>query len=184
MTKKFCSSVRKYSSCEWNHRLTLNPTGPEVTQAIKLVANTEEVKAVFLDPLEAKSRNFIIFAVNNNTHNAAGGSHWSLCVWSKPDNTFFHFDSSLGLNSSSCSVLVKILKPCLGCETAEINNVQCLQQNNCYDCGIFVICHTDLVAQTVVKEGSLSAVKKLQPKKVPVKRNELVQIIQSLAANE
>lgn len=156
--------------------------GPEVTQAIKIMGNPGEVKMIFLDPLNATSRNFIIFAVNDNTANAAGGSHWSLCVWSKNENTFFHFDSSSGSNSSSCSKLVKILKSCLNCKTAELNNVQCLQQNNCYDCGIFVLCHADIVCQTAMKEGNLRNVKKLQPQKVHLKRNEIVQIIQNLAA--
>jgi sentrin-specific protease 8 len=145
-----------------------------------MMGNAKEVKVIFLDPLNVESRKFIIFAVNDNTINAAGGSHWSLCAWSKPDNTFFHFDSSSGSNNSSCSKLVKILKSCLSCESAETNNVQCLQQNNCFDCGIFVLCHADLVCQTALKEGSLSAVKKLQPKRVNVKRNEIVQIIQNL----
>jgi sentrin-specific protease 8 len=153
-----------------------------VTQAIKMMASPEEVKMIFLDPLNATSRSFIVFAVNDNSMNAAGGSHWSLCVWSKPDNTFFHFDSSSGSNSSSCSKLVKILRSSLDCPSAGIENVQCLQQNNSYDCGIFVLCHTDIACQTAFKENSLKSVKKLQPKKVAVKRSEIIEIIQNLSS--
>lgn len=148
------------------------------------MGNPEEVKMIFLDPLNFTTRNFILFAVNDNSKNAAGGSHWSLCAWSKPDNTFFHFDSSSDWNNSACSKLVKILKSCLGSETAEIKHVQCLQQYNCYDCGTFVLCHADLVCLTALREGTLNEVEKLQRQQVYAKRNEIVQIIQDLAADD
>lgn len=145
-----------------------------------MVDNPTEAKAIFLDPLNPSSRSHIIFAVNDNASTAAGGSHWSLCVFSKTENRFFHFDSSSGSNKSSCLSLVKILKTCLSCETADISNVPCLQQNNSYDCGVFVLCHTDLVCRTILKDCSLGSVKKLQPKFVQVKRDEIIQIIRNL----
>jgi sentrin-specific protease 8 len=148
-----------------------------------MTGTPEEVKMIFLDPLNATEKDFIIFAVNDNALNAAGGSHWSLCVWSKPDNTFFHFDSSSNSNHSACSKLVKILKISLGYQSAELENVQCLQQNNSYDCGIFVLCHADIACQTAFKENSLKNIKKLQPKKVYVKRSEVVEIIKNLSTN-
>lgn len=156
--------------------------GPEVTQAIKLMEDPGDVNAIILDPLEASSRSFIIFVVNDNTKIEAGGSHWSLCVFSKPANLFYHFDSLSGSNSSHCSRIVNILKSCLGCDSAATVNVPCLQQNNSHDCGIFVLCHTDAVCSTIMKSRDIAETKKLEPKKVHVKRSEVIQIIKSLGA--
>lgn len=154
-------------------------TGPEVTQAIKLMANPAEVNAIFLEPLNPSSHSLIIFAVNNNANVRAGGSHWSLCAFSRPDNKFYHFDSLSGSNASSCLSLVKILRTCLGCPNAKIEDVSCTQQNNSFDCGIFLLCHTDLVCQTFKKSGNLTSIKKLETSKVTGKREEISQIIKS-----
>jgi sentrin-specific protease 8 len=156
--------------------------GPEVTQAIKMMGNPQEVNAIFLDHLDTSSRTHIIFAINDNSSDEAGGSHWSLCVFSKSENTFFHFDSFKFSNHFPCESLVKILKSCFDRKDAEIIETDCLQQNNCYDCGIFVLCHTDVVCQAIEKQESLSSLKKLQPKKVHVKRGELIEIIKNLNA--
>lgn len=143
--------------------------------------NPEEANAIFLEPLSASSRQFIIFAINNNSSFKAGGSHWSLCVFSKADNTFYHFDSNLSSNFSSCASLVKTLGPCFNCKISEIKEVDCLQQNNGYDCGIFVLCHAELVCLTIKECKSIESVTKLQSEKVHSKRNEVIQLIRNLS---
>jgi sentrin-specific protease 8 len=158
--------------------------GPEVTQAIKMMGNRDDVNEIFLNPLNPASRSHIIFAVNDNSSDKAGGSHWSLCVFSKDENVFHHFDSLTGSNKTPCSSLVKILQSCLNCGDAELINVPCLQQSNGYDCGIFVLCHADLVCQTLAKRESINSIKKLQIKKVHVKRNETLQIIDILNTSD
>lgn len=178
----------KTAKCRINVDLTLLKrfpciVGPEVTQAIKMMDNASEINAIFLEPLNPSCRSHIIFAVNDNKSINVGGTHWSLCVFSRADDTFYHFDSASGSNNSSCFTLVKILKECLGCESAVMTKVPCLQQNNSYDCGIFVICHTDLVCRTIVKGDSLESIKMLQPKNVQIKRDEVIQIIQNLKEN-
>jgi sentrin-specific protease 8 len=145
-----------------------------------MMNNADEINAIILDPLDAKKRPFIIFAINNNDQDVAGGSHWSLCVYSKPDNTFFHFDSSSYFNHMPCEQLINIMKKCLQVPSAEFQRVDCLQQNNSYDCGIYVLCHADLVCKTIMKSKSLKDVKKLNCKTVTTKRSELIGIIQSL----
>lgn len=158
--------------------------GPEVTQAIKMLESFEEVNAIFLDPLNPSGRSHIMFALNNNSSRVdAGGSHWSFGVYSKPENTFFHFDSSHNFNAKPFSTLVQILKKCFDCETAEKVTVDCLQQDNSHDCGIFVLCHADIVCQQIVKGETISSLKKLPLKKVGVKRSEVLQTVQSLAAS-
>lgn len=66
---------------------------PEVTQCIKLV-QIEEIKT-FLEPLNFSKKKFVFFALNDNdTPDMAGGFHWSLLVYSKPERSFYHLDSS------------------------------------------------------------------------------------------
>lgn len=151
-----------------------------MTQAIKMMSNAEEINGIFLDPLDVKSKNFIIFAINNNDQDEAGGSHWSLCVFSRPENTFYHFDSSSYFNHFPCESLVSVIKKCLEIPKAEFQRVDCLQQNNSYDCGIYVLCHADLVCKTIMKSKSLKDVKKLNCKSITTKRSELIEIIKSL----
>lgn len=155
--------------------------GPEVTQAIKLTGNPLEVNEMFLEPLNFRDRTIIFFAINNNSKDRAGGSHWSLCVYSKTENLFYHFDSLFSSNLSSCKELVRILKICLNCPSAQIESVVCTQQNNSFDCGVFVLCHTDLVCQTFDKSGTLNSIEKLRLSNVMIKRNEIKQIIKRLS---
>lgn len=180
-----CSSVN--FKIKLNHRPQLKLShlliGSEVTQAIKMMENPDEITPIILEPLDAQNKSFIFFAINDNSSDQAGGSHWSLCIFSKPDNTFFHFDSSGYSNHFPCETLVNIMKKCLHCPKAELKKVDCLQQNNCYDCGIYVLCHADLASKTIMKSKSLAEVKKLQYKTITTKRSELIEIIKSFSSS-
>lgn len=172
--KNFTGSLVK------NLKINFQLLGSEVTQAIKMMKNAQEINAIILDPINAKNHPFLIFPINNNDQDAAGGSHWSLCVFSKSDNTFYHFDSSRYFNHQPCEQLVNIIKKCLQIPSAEFQHVDCLQQNNSYDCGIYVLCHADLVCKTIMKSKSLKDIKKLNCKLVTTKRSELIEIIKNL----
>ena len=145
-----------------------------------MVGNPADVNSIFLDPLNPSEKSFIIFAVNDNSTTNSGGSHWSLAVFSRHDKIFYHFDSVSKLNHSSFKSLTKILKICLQCPDAEICEIPCLQQNNSCDCGLYVLCHTDLVFQTIEKRSPLANIKKIIPQKVHVKRREIIQIFEGL----
>lgn len=70
---------------------------PEVTQCIKMVEASDI--GIFLEPLQINTKKFVFFALNDNSSpDAAGGSHWSLLVYSQNENSFFHYDSSSGSN--------------------------------------------------------------------------------------
>lgn len=145
--------------------------------------NPNDVKEIILEPLKIQTRNFILFVLNDNEQSdVSGGSHWTLLVYSKPDKTFFHFDSLGSSNYHTCSKFVKIFKACLS-TTDEISTkqVDCLQQSNSYDCGIYVLCHADLACKKIVQSNSLADIKKINYKFVTVKRNELAEIVQNLS---
>ena len=161
----------------------LSFVGPEVTQFIKIV-NQSEI-AMFLDPLDIHSQNAIFFAVNSNTNpDLAGGSHWSLLVYLKITNTFHHFDSSRGFNSQAARILAKRLNRYL-IPRNEVNLIEAdaLQQNNGYDCGIHCIVNAEHVANHV-KDGysDFSTLPDIDQLKISFGRSYMNQLISSLAA--
>lgn len=88
---------------------------PEVTQCVKMV-QIEDIKT-FLEPLGVKTKKIVFFALNDNdTPDMAGGSHWSLLVYSKPENSFFHLDSSSGSNHNVAWDFASHLIPYLSAE--------------------------------------------------------------------
>jgi sentrin-specific protease 8 len=153
--------------------------GPEVTQCIKSVS-AQEVQ-LFLEPLNAMEKEFIFFAVNDNTQAlAVGGSHWNLVVYSKPENTFYNFDSIGDKNYYPTKKLVEILKKSLKCENAKFKEGESLSQTNGYDCGIHLICTVDQVTHHICKSRKIEGVKKVSPGVIFTKRSEILQIIRDL----
>lgn len=152
---------------------------PEVTQCIKIVSDQEA--QLFLEPLNATEKEFIFLALNDNSQALqAGGSHWNLIVYSKPENSFFNFDSMGESNSYPSKKLVEILKKSLNCPDARLVQTDSLQQSNFYDCGIHLICNVDQVTQHICKSGKVEGVKKVAPGKITTKRGEILQIIKDL----
>lgn len=124
---------------------------PEVTQCIKVTPDNEI--GVFLNPLNAHVKDFIFFALNDNEQiDHSGGSHWSLLVLSQPEQLIFHYDSSKGANQDQAVYLSKKLIKFMGMKTYSSHiEGSCLQQRNGYDCGIHLLCNTELLADFASK---------------------------------
>ncbi|XP_064400511.1 sentrin-specific protease 8-like isoform X2 [Halichondria panicea] len=70
---------------------------PDVTQFIKIYNGPE--LSMFLDPLGLSDKDLVLLAVNNNASSEhSGGSHWSLLVYVRKENTFYSWDSCHSLN--------------------------------------------------------------------------------------
>lgn len=151
---------------------------PEVTQCMKL-ADTNELD-LLLSQLNATKRPFIFFVLNDNETIHAGGTHWSLLVFSRPEKTFFHFDSWGNNNSMAAQNFARRLKDLLGCRNAQVRPVRCLQQANGYDCGIHVICMTDNIADNVNRYECVEGSGPLHHDTISAKRSDLLKLIQSL----
>ncbi|XP_026321347.1 sentrin-specific protease 8 [Hyposmocoma kahamanoa] len=154
---------------------------PEVTQCIKMV-DTEEIKT-FLEPLGIQTKQFVFFALNDNdSPDRAGGSHWSLLVYSKPESCFFHVDSSSGSNHNVAWEFASHLMSYFvrGASTNFVNK-ECTQQNNGYDCGVHVIFNTERMAEYAHKYGQVATCD-MQVKINPsAKRREILTIIHALS---
>lgn len=155
---------------------------PEVTQCIKIVPKSEV--SIFLEPLKASVRSIIFLALNDNSNaDRAGGSHWSLLVFSRRENTFFHFDSSHNSNMIAGVELANILKNALNYRNAEFVTVDCLQQSNSYDCGIHVLCNCQNIANHVLRTGQVAGVKFLRDDTIRSKRRDILDLIIDLGGH-
>jgi len=151
---------------------------PEVTQCLKIVS--EEEINIFLEPLDAANKSFIFFPINDNQKDQAGGSHWSLLVFSRPEKAFYHFDSMNSSNQRQCENFIKRIKGFLNVSTVELRAAHCLQQTNGYDCGIHVLCNAENIAHHVFNKKRVDGVSQLSNSSVNRKRGEILNIIKEL----
>nr|XP_010922480.1 NEDD8-specific protease 1 [Elaeis guineensis] len=93
-------------------------------------------------PLELPQRDLVLFTVNNNSDVTAadGGTHWSLLVYYRATNEFVHHDSSQGMNRWHAETLFEAVKGFVG-DGDDARYVEGFtpQQNNGYDCGLYVM---------------------------------------------
>lgn len=153
---------------------------PEVTQCIKS-SNPGEIP-VFLDPLNARQYLVIFFPLNNNENvYASGGSHWSLLVYFRSENVFYHFDSSNDINDFQASKLASKLQHYFDRNTpVNIKEGNSLQQSNSYDCGIYLLCNVDNIAKHVRSNRRLDNLPFISKEEVKLKRASLLSLIYTL----
>ena len=166
---------------------------PEVVQCVKMVSPSEI--DLFLEPLNANQKSFIFFPLNDNDEDQAGGSHWSLLVFSRNEQTFFHFDSFVNSgNFRHCLSFARHIAAALKCPEFDVQTSECVQQSNGYDCGVHVLCNIDCVAQQVIEVGHVeldddelnsddNAIMKITSVAFKNKRNDLLNVIKELGGN-
>ncbi|CAK9826586.1 Sentrin-specific protease 8 [Anthophora retusa] len=166
-----------------NERSELYFISPELTQLLKMTDSSQYSQ--FLDPVKISECKCILFPLNNcDKKDAAGGSHWSLLVYSKQDRRCYHFDSSNGGNDGIASEFAKKIMSYILNENEPNNKLiklDCPQQDNCYDCGVYVLCFADVITENIIKHGRVDGDDYSQVKKlVCTKRTELLNLINEL----
>lgn len=154
---------------------------PEVTQFIKVIEVSHEVQ-VFLEPLLLKEKKVIFFAVNDNqSQHTAGGSHWSLLVFDNINSIFHHFDSLYPSNEYAAKSLAsKVFKHISGSsvETYRFDAQRdCSQQQNFYDCGIYLICHAELISEHYQTTNQIIGFSHVTTEMTNAKRREIYELI-------
>ena len=158
---------------------------PEVSQFLKM-ARKEEL-GIFLEPLQLECKDLIILAVNNSSDpTKAGGSHWSLLMFSKQAQEFFHYDSSSGYNKEAAQQLASRTHSYLLNKVDEkfpfkMKEVTVIQQSNGYDCGVHLLCNAQHATRHLLIYGNDEGLKTLDGEVVKNKRSELKELILNLS---
>lgn len=72
------------------------------------------------------------------------GAHWSLLVFSRPDNCFFSLDSANNFNEKASKQLYEQLKGALGSsESPKWSSAVCVQQPNGVDCALYMLANIE-----------------------------------------
>jgi len=129
--------------------------GPEVTQFIKVSPETELTSC--LEPLGLSSKCAVMWALNNCASlEAPGGSHWSLLVFVRDSQTFYHLDSSTGMNNLVAKEMAgKAAKLVGAVEQASVIEMNVEQQSNGHDCGLFLLFNSGRVGEMLKDKGDL-----------------------------
>lgn len=159
---------------------------PEVTQCLKMLPKQE--MSIFLDPLGASDKSFVFFPLNDHQFDSAGGTHWSLMVFSRPDQRFLYIDSATGSNwTTSKRFAANVWEALVGISVVDrlpvsLDTVPCFQQENSYDCGIHVLFNVEKVAEIAVNENSLDDLSGINEGLRPIgMRQEILKLIEQLA---
>ncbi|XP_066492252.1 sentrin-specific protease 8 [Tiliqua scincoides] len=155
--------------------------GPEVAQFIKCTASQEEL-SLFLEPLNLPQKKVIFLAINDNSNQAAGGTHWSLLAYFRDKNCFAHYDSHTRSNSIHAKQVARKLEVflCKRDKVAFIEEKAPAQQNS-YDCGMYVICNTEALCQEIFRGQQEPVLQLLTPSYITGKREEWKALIAKLS---
>lgn len=135
---------------------------PEVVQLVKLSTSTEVTE--ILRPLNLETKDLVIMPVNDHVaSDESGGSHWSLLLYARSPNSFYHYDSLNDSNYNHALTVSQNIREALNCNGYPYNiNCVCSQQRNAIDCGIYVILYCRkifkiyLENEDVIKETFMS----------------------------
>lgn len=124
---------------------------PIISHAIKNVNDFHH----FLDPININTKDVLIVPVNDSCHLyklGNQGSHWSVLIYTKVTNTFYHIDSLQNYNSQSAKTIANKLTNYLSKDNVipNIIEVKGQQQINTYDCGIYTILAVDFITFQVM----------------------------------
>ncbi|RWN24573.1 zeta toxin family protein [Mesorhizobium sp.] len=125
---------------------------PAVAHFLRMAGNPAEAAAAFHDIIDGGRANFgggtasFVFLPVNNAGTGPGGTHWSLLFVDLRGRqpVAYHYDSFGTLNSAIAQGLAARLG-------ARLDRVRMAQQDNTYDCGVFVVDATRALAARLAK---------------------------------
>merc|ERR1711874_370212 len=134
---------------------------PSLSHFIKL--GSQEDVEVQLGQSDAISKRHIIFMVNNcdDKLGTREGTHWSLLVYKRSRNTWYHVDSGGNANASHAKQIMEKVNKYLsnhgnlvGAKTNYVES-SCTQQRNGYDCGPLAILFAKEITTKIARGKSL-----------------------------
>lgn len=128
---------------------------PIIVQAVKCLNDCN----FLLDPLKIKQYEIIVMPVNDSKQRsvADGGTHWSLLIMDRNSQSFYHIDSlNNSQNIADAQQIADKLSDYFGNRSgkANITTIQGPQQRNNYDCGVYVVCNTEVLLSQMLNNKS------------------------------
>ncbi|KAJ3338372.1 hypothetical protein HDU93_009608 [Gonapodya sp. JEL0774] len=100
----------------------------------------------------------VFIPVNNNADvNSAGGTHWSMLVFFRPSKTFYYYDSARNMNKAFAIRTIQKVKESLlpgGGSDERFVEPGFAQQQNGYDCGVYLLIATEILVTRLMKHFS------------------------------
>ncbi|KAK2179434.1 hypothetical protein NP493_489g00004 [Ridgeia piscesae] len=158
---------------------------PDVSQFIKLTSDDELDS--FLEPLALHSKQRIFLAVNDNPDlDSAGGSHWSLLMFDRADNTFHNYDSFHSSNVAAAKAVATKTAPFIKGLAHVVGFVEekSAQQTNGCDCGLYVICNAEALSRQFAADNLSPVCNDVSELTVSSKRQDMKELIQRLAEDQ
>lgn len=100
----------------------------------------------------------------------------------RPNETVYHYDSSRGTNKEQAIQFAGRLF-CYFQIKGRFKEEQCFQQNNGYDCGIYLICNAEHLAKVLSETGNIEdyyATERAMLRIFQTMRQQLIEIIEDL----
>ncbi|CAG5117012.1 unnamed protein product [Candidula unifasciata] len=171
---------------QFNHsadRISL--ISPSVAQFVRF-APVEDLIMV-LEPLHLPSKQYVFLPINDNPDtDCVGGTHWSLLVYVRSKQEFQHFDAFRGSNQSIARKVVDKLQPFVQAPRSKLRfiEMECPQQENSYDCGMYVIVMTEHLIKEFCECFSVGVNEAVNQETVRQKRKHIHDLILELSSTD
>lgn len=146
---------------------------PAVISFFMLQCDEEDEFQAFVSQFTDKKMVFI--PINNTTSSESYGTHWSLLVWDVSSQTFHHFDSSQPLNRNAATQTARRLCPRLA-----VQEKDCPQQQNGYDCGMHAILVVEYLAKRAFQGATESIDEYITPSRIQQRRQQVPELVKEL----
>ena len=129
---------------------------PALSQVIKLADKSEMTKN--LNAINAWQQEYLIVPINDNESDKQGGSHWSLLLYSRNLNEWYHFDTMNGFNTRHALKIAENLNQYLEFnESPKLVEISCTKQKDNFNCGAFLLCFTREALTRILKGRPLDS---------------------------
>lgn len=123
--------------------LLMDPTTSHLLRKNENSADVFEMKAY----QDIDTYDFILAPVNDRTaEEREGGGHWSLLLYARDTNTYYHLDSLEPHNNKYAEQLAAQLS---GDPSVDVVQLRCCRQKSSVECGVYVLHFCDLVCSLI-----------------------------------
>jgi len=123
---------------------------PIIAQLIKSTSD-EDTTEETISGSGIRKADWVFFPLNNNESDEVGGTHWSLLLYNKNVNTFYHYDPMKGMNGRSVDEIIKKLNKGENRKTI-IYHMACTSQTNGFDCGIYTLMFSERILKNMEED--------------------------------